>query len=154
LPFDLSGSDIAAAIGDKIARFESSSAIDFTIAGSTKGLAISPAVQMIVHGPSRHFAATQHFGRFQTEADIKPDLSALLRRIGILVDPTDVWRFPASGGRSLVLCRQHREVAGSTTRGTIGCLTRPRHGEPRAKLSTRNISANKLLPIGCSLAFS
>jgi hypothetical protein len=38
----------------------------------------------------RHFTATQHFGRFQTEADIKPDLSALLRRIGILVDPTGV----------------------------------------------------------------
>jgi hypothetical protein len=27
-----------------------------------------------VLGPKRHFTATQHFGRFQTEADIKPDL--------------------------------------------------------------------------------
>jgi hypothetical protein len=25
-------------------------------------------------GTLRHFTATQHFGRFQTEADIKPDL--------------------------------------------------------------------------------
>jgi hypothetical protein len=29
---------------------------------------------MSVIGPSRHFAATQHFGRFWSEADIEPDL--------------------------------------------------------------------------------
>jgi hypothetical protein len=42
------------------------------------------------YGTLRHFTATQHFGRFQTEADIKPDLNALLRRIGIPVDPIGV----------------------------------------------------------------
>jgi hypothetical protein len=29
---------------------------------------------MSAPGPSRHFAATQHFGRFGSEADIEPDL--------------------------------------------------------------------------------
>jgi hypothetical protein len=32
------------------------------------------ALHMSPIGTSRHFVAVQHFGRFRTEADVKPDL--------------------------------------------------------------------------------
>ena len=35
------------------------------------------AVQESLPGTSRHFVAVQHFGRFRTEADVKPDLLLL-----------------------------------------------------------------------------
>jgi hypothetical protein len=35
---------------------------------------VDASLVMSVFGPKRHFAATHHFGRFQSEADIEPDL--------------------------------------------------------------------------------